>query len=231
MTSAGQITIVCTRKLDEPVIRQAEKDNITLISKDLLEITLKNPEILFPILVENNEPVIFTSQHAVNAFNNVVQKNKGISFHTDCFCIDGLTLKSVQEAGFQVLDTGKNGAELAERIILQNIQGVLHCSTSNRRDDLQYILENKGIHYRVLEVYDKKPIPEVFDSFDGVIFYSPSQVDVFLMNNMLKKNIPAFCIGHTTASHLISKGYDNVIVSPKSDTTHILQSVYSYFNK
>ncbi len=231
MGSAKQIKIVCTRKLDEHVIREADKGNIELISRDLLEITSKESESILLILLENSDPLIFTSGHAVSSFKSIVEKNQSFLIQTDCFCIEGQTSQAAKDAGFKVLGTGKNGQELAEKIIFEKTPSVLHCTTAHRRDELQIALEKAGMTYRVMEVYDKMPVPEIFEAFDGVIFYSPSQVDAFLMNNMLKKNIPAFCIGHTTATHLISKGYDNVIVAAQSDTAHILQCVYSYFNK
>jgi uroporphyrinogen-III synthase len=231
MGSAKQIKIVCTRKLDEQIVRKADKVNISLISRDLLEISSKNSVSLLPILLENSDPLIFTSGHAIRAFKSIVDKNQSFLIQTNCFCIEGQTSQAAIEAGFKVRGTGRTGQELAEKIILENIPSVLHCTTAHRRDELQTALEKAGMTYRVLEIYDKKPVPEIFEAFDGVIFYSPSQVDAFLMNNMLEKNIPAFCIGHTTESHLISKGYDNVIVAAQSDTAHILQCVYSYFNK
>lgn len=45
-------------------------------------------------------------------------------------------------------------------------------------------------------------MPKKVGNLDGVLFLSPSQIDAFFAVNTLPENVPAFCIGNTTARYL-----------------------------
>ena len=92
-------------------------------------------------------------------------------------------------------------------------------------------LGNAGIQIIACEVYQKKQLKKKVGQFDGVLFFSPSQFDAFIAANELKPDIPAFCIGRTTATHVAKFNHKNIIVSKQASEEAILKSVYNFFKK
>jgi uroporphyrinogen-III synthase len=223
--------VLCTRKLDDHWAEQALREGIELSSREYLRISLKKPEEIAGALEQNRAPFVFTSAYGVKAVAAFAEAYPNGLQIKDCFCIDGNTRTEAEAAGFKVLDSARDAKELAGRIIESGYRLVLHCSAANRRMELDETLAVGGVRSQYCEVYEKTLVPFKAGAIDGVVFYSPSQVDSFLALNELDKKTPAFCIGGTTARHLESKGHQHIHVAPQAATEHILQTLYQYFKQ
>ena len=224
--------IICTRhQLDDAFLSQALQHNIELHTQAFLKIKSKPVSFFKDAVASNTFPLVFTSVHAVHAIIALDATYPKILKNKACFCIEGNTQKHAQKDGYKILGSATDAALLADVIINSGAEGVLHCTTANRRKEMQEKLHAAHVKYTFCEVYNKTPLSKKVGYFDGVMFYSPSQVDAFKQANTLIENTPAFCIGKTTAKHLETLGHKNIVVAEQSDTTHILQSVYQYFKQ
>ncbi|MFN4082419.1 MAG: uroporphyrinogen-III synthase [Bacteroidia bacterium] len=222
----NRLKIICTRKLNQDLIELAKSSCIDLCCVEFLEVKPKDLNAFRTELYNNQNPLVFTSVHAVNAVKPLFNELKQI----DVFAIEGNTSYSSKQSGFNVLATAKNGTALANKIIESRIKTVLHCTTKTRRDELNLLLTAANITYKAIEVYDKNLITTLVESFDGVMFFSPSQVDAFLFQNKIEKKHPIFCIGETTAQHVKNLGYQNIHVSKQSTASELLNTVLNHYN-
>ncbi|NNE78452.1 MAG: uroporphyrinogen-III synthase, partial [Pricia sp.] len=94
----------------------------------------------------------------------------------------------------------KNAKKLAEYLVeyMGGLEVTYFCSNL-RLDDLPNILAENKIQVIEVEAYATKPAPvKIEDSIEGVLFFSPSTVESYLLKNSPDK--VAYCIGETTAT-------------------------------
>jgi uroporphyrinogen-III synthase len=223
----NKIHIVCTRKLSPEIVSQAGLNGIDIQGIDFLKIQPKSPDQFECKLLKNSSPLVFTSKYAVQA---VCDFTKQLS-HLPVWAIKGSTSAQLESAGLRVEGVAKDAYHLAQLIIQSGVQSVLHCTTHNRRVELKNALELSGVNYKYLEVYNKMANPKKIENYEGLVFFSPSQVDSFLALNELYAEIPVFCIGKTTANHLKALHYKNVIVAEESSEQNLLQTLLNFYIK
>lgn len=222
--------IVCTRILKVPEKQDAIAHGIAISDHDFLSFEYAENEELIDILKYSTAPFVFTSQHGVRAVKHIMDKYNLRPVNERCFCIEGETKQQAEQAGFHVTGEGGNSLELASVIISQGIPEVVFFCGNLRRDELKNRLKENNIAIRDVEVYHKTLIPlKVEEPFQGIMFYSPSQIDAFTFNNHLPDDIPAFCIGSTTGAHLQALGHRNIIVADQKNTTALLNKIYQYY--
>lgn len=171
-------------------------------------------------------PAVFTSAQALKAWAASAQP-AGYS----CYCISGKTQAKAEELGFKILGAANDGASLAQVIIAQKPKKVIHFCGNIIRNELKQALTLANIQVEEVVIYHKSPSPQKIEKFNGVLFFSPSQVDAFLQANELPAKTPAFCIGATTAAHVKKLGHANLIVSNKPEELALMQLVVQYFDK
>ena len=220
----SEFHMVCTRKLEEKYHIEAQHKHLIIHDYDFLDITyLPSDELEKGIEIIKPDALVFTSQHAVESVKNL--NNKNIA----CYTIEGKTTELAVEYGFFIKGKAKDSTALADVIKNQEEKNVVHCSSRDRMDILKTQLVKSGISYHFIEVYQKTLKPQKVGYFDGVAFYSPSQVEAFLEFNQLLPETPVFCIGKTTANAVKQKGHKKVLISEKSQTESLLETVYQYF--
>jgi uroporphyrinogen-III synthase len=225
-------TILSTKKLNAAIVTQGAEDGFNFIQYEFIKIT---PHINLAVAeaIGRSKPyLIFTSKQAVSAFS----KNK-ITFGLKLapkkvFCIEGETLRNVKQlTGVEVVGTAPNAAELAN-IILENdaIKEVSFICGNKRRDELPAILTQQQIIIHEIIVYATRLVnKKVTETFDAILFFSPSGVEGFLQANKLSKHTPCFCIGSTTAASLQIQGYNNIIIAANSSQQSMLTVLQQYF--
>lgn len=167
----------------------------------------------FPQQLEN---LIFTSKNAVQAFLNKVRLNKselandkklpppageGLGMRT--FCVGPKTEALLVKNGFSVAKSAQNAADLAD-FIAKNHKDAHFCffCGNKRRNELPQILKENQILFQEIEVYQTGLNAKKFEQkFDAVLFFSPSGVQSFTLQNDLKDTL-AVCIGKTTANEV-----------------------------
>jgi uroporphyrinogen-III synthase len=174
--------------------------------------------------------MVFTSQHGVGFMLQLIKDGTLKSDDKKCFAIQGTTSELLKETNFNVLGLAKDSESLADIIIDQKIQKVVHITTAWRLPIVEKKLKYNHIGYKALEVYNKVVLHCSVDAYDALVFSSPSHIDSFLLSNKLSENIPCFCIGSTTENYLIAKGHKHTIkaaIASKESLTEALIQFYS----
>jgi uroporphyrinogen-III synthase len=223
--------IICTRKITLENKLLVLKNNIFIEDYEILTIQHLCPDELLKALKNSSVKTIFTSMHAVEAVYSCLQKNNISASTIYCYAVEGRTSNLAIEYNFQIIETAKNGQSLAESIIKNNETSLVHFTTVDARKEMEDALSKHSIEYQKILVYEKTINPiSISKPFDGIMFFSPSQVDGFLMANKLGADVPAFCIGETTKNHLANYHHLNIQVAKSADELVLVNTVIDYFN-
>ncbi len=222
--------IICTKKIDAKFKRKAALDNLEIIDFDFLLIkSIINNEIA-TTLRDNKCPLVFTSANAVNAVLKNINTYQIDLIQKDCFVIDGKTAKIALEAQFNLVGLAPSGKALAKKIIKKKATYLLHCSTQMRRKELYEITVSNNILVNTLEVYQKKTIAHKIEkTYEGLMIFSPSQLDAFLLKNTIAIDLPIFCIGPTTSNYAKQLGYLNVQHPKEASINSTVEQVINFY--
>jgi len=208
-------TVLSTKMLSPSQKELFLNSGLGLVEYDALKIELLDVKI--PFTYSN---YIFTSKNAVKAFLN--QSNALDLSQYNAFCVGEKTKSFLEENGLNVLEMAENASELAETLVkkYQNESFLFLCG-NKRRDELPDTLTKNNVQYKELEVYHTHLNPKKFQcDFDGILFFSPSGIRSYLLENILGKST-LFCIGKTTATEA-KKHSENIIVANKPTVENVL---------
>lgn len=197
-------SVLSTRKLTDSQRNLLLNAGIGLVENDFISIV---PIEYTPEPLPEN--LIFTSQNTVEIFDRHYNGTRPLD--KNVFCVGEKTAALLSEKGFTVKETTHYGSELAQVILERyNDQEFLFFCGRKRNPDLPDTLLQHGIKFREKHIYDTLLTPLKIDRiFDGVLFFSPTGVRSYSMENDLSGSL-AFCIGTTTAAE--AKKYTSRIV-------------------
>jgi uroporphyrinogen-III synthase len=175
-----------------------------------------------------NANLIFTSANAVKAVEklSVVQEIR----RNPCFCVGEKTAALLDEVGFTVVEIADNAAQLAEIIKkgYMNESFTFFCGNL-RMETLPLSLKISGISFNEIEVYDTVLNPqEIKTDVDGILFFSPSGVQSYLLKNTINDEV-CFCIGETTAKALHKDL--NIIIANKPSVENVIIQCINYYKQ
>jgi len=164
--------------------------------------------------------LIFTSKNAVRAYLGQSPQLQGSKHKV--FCVGEKTKKLLEENGLKVVKMAENASELARFIEKQHKkEHFLFICGNRRREELPSILIKNNIRYDEIEVYQTELVPKKFNRpFDGILFFSPSGIKSYLLENKIEDNW-LFCIGHTTAQEA-KKYSDKLIIAKRPTVENVL---------
>lgn len=185
-------TILSTKILKPELISLFHSNQYKVLQHDFIHI---NPIALKIDLEVKN--IIITSKNALFALEKFNPKKFKI------FCVGFNTKKILESKGFIVLECAYNAKELSKIIIDKyNKLDFIYLCSSIRRDFLPDTLKNNAISYKEIIVYATTLTSiEIKDTIDIILFYSPSGVESYLLNNKITNEL-CYCIGETTANTL-----------------------------
>lgn len=172
------------------------KEGIRVKSEDFIKVSPNR--IPLPVLKKEIRNVVLTSQNAVEALLTRVSADE-LEFQ-NIYCVGRKTKRLIERRIGPVKHQEKNAKKLAEYLVeyLEGLEVTYFCSNL-RMDDLPDILSENNIKVNEVEAYTTKHAPtKVDESIAGVMFYSPSAVESYLLKNTPNKI--AYCIGETTAT-------------------------------
>jgi uroporphyrinogen-III synthase len=146
------------------------------------------------------------------------------------YCVGDKTAQFLEEKNVKVTVKANSAEELADEILLnKNIEELYFFCGNLRRNELPEMLTENNIKVNEIEVYTTnfKPV-KIKNTYDGVLFFSPSSVKSYLLKNTDTQSI-AFCIGNTTASEAIDD-FENVFVADEPTVENVIESVNLYFD-
>jgi uroporphyrinogen-III synthase len=149
-------------------------------------------------LKKEKRNVIITSQNAVEALlANVAPED--LKFE-NIYCVGRKTKRLIERRIGPVKHQEKNAEKLAGYLVeyMEGLEVTYFCSNL-RLDTLPVILAENNIKVDEIEAYKTRHAPaEVDNDIEGVMFYSPSTVESYMLKNDADK--VAYCIGETTAA-------------------------------
>lgn len=213
-------TILSSKKLSYSQKELLLNSGIGFVEYDAIEI-----EFLNVTIDQHIHNAIFTSKNAVKAV-----LNSGLAIQ-QCFCVGDNTKKLLQQGGIEVIETAQNARDLAEIIVRNYQQEKFHFICGNlRRDELPSILSQNKISLEEIIIYNTlKKSTKIDRVFDGILFFSPSGIESYTSENVIKESM-VFCIGNTTASEA-KKHTDNIIIANKPTVENVIVQAVKYFDK
>ncbi len=217
-------TVLSTKILTPSQKELFLNSGLGLVEYDALKIEFLNVKIP---LDHNN--YIFTSKNAVKAFLNQTKDLGTTKFNA--FCVGEKTKALLEENDLKVIEMSENASELAKNIVKrrQNETFVFLCG-NKRRGELPNVLTKNSVQYKELEVYHTHLNPKKFQrDFDGILFFSPSGIRSYLLENRIG-NSTLFCIGETTAAEA-QKHSNNIIIANKPTVENVLVQAINHFKR
>jgi len=172
------------------------KDAVRVKSEDFIKVS-PNRMSAFELKKEKRN-VILTSQNAVEALLKNVD-GADLKF-TNIYCVGRKTKRLIERHIGPVKHQEKYAEKLAQYLVefMEGLEVTYFCSNL-RLDTLPTLLAENSIKVDEIVAYQTKLAPrKVDDSIEGILFYSPSTVESYLLKNDANKI--AYCIGDTTAA-------------------------------
>jgi len=174
-----------------------------------------------------NDNLIFTSQ---NAAQRILENANVDHLKTkNVFCVGLKTKILLSEAGFNVVAYTGYASDLAEIIaLIYGHESYTFFSGNLRKETLPNALKEAGVQFNEIQVYETTLTPcKILEKLDGILFFSPSAVESYLKNNVIKKE-NCFCIGETTAEAL-DKITKNIIVADQPSVEEVIEDVINEY--
>ena len=228
----------------EELFSEKEKQIFSTKTLSLTQKSLLSPELgvsmsdfitirfnrLKPILVkEPIKNVVITSQNSVEALLHNFTRAE-LNFE-NIYCV-GRRTKRLIEKKIGKVTQAENSAESLAKYLLKNLkdQEITFFTGNKRREELPTILNDNGIIVNEVECYKTILTPrKIEEQVRAVLFYSPSGIESFLLQNKPENKI-AFCIGGTTAEEA-EKHFKEVVVAKIASVESVLNAVNSHFQK
>ncbi len=229
----NNIQILSTRLLEQELIEAAHEkaidiDVLSFIETEPIESVEVQQEI--EAVLNSAATVVFTSMNAVEAVQeNIVDEQPEWTI----YCI-GNTTKELVKKYFPLSvigATASSATELAELIIEQSVtdEVVFFCGDL-RRDELPALLKQHGIDVNEIIVYQTMLVPHrIQKDYLGILFFSPSSVESFFMNNKIGANTILFAIGNTTASTIRKHTPNKILVPDEPGKENLVEKMIEYF--
>ena len=176
------VPILSTKVLSPSQRETLENAYFSVIEADFIATKNQNFE-----LTEINSNLIFTSQNAAQS----------VLLHPKCqelksknvFCVGIKTKALLEENGFNVIVYVDYAADLAEIItLIYANESYTFFSGNLRKETLPKALKEAKIKFNEIQVYETSLTPKkVKEAVEAILFFSPSGVESFLMENKLKK--------------------------------------------
>ena len=220
-----QTSILSTKILSSEQRQAFIEADIDILEEDFIEIENNNFE-----LKNINDNLIFSSQNAVLSL--MEQPNWETLKTKSVFCVGIKTKELLEQNGFTVDVYLDYASELAEIITLIYANDSFTFFSGNlRKETLPEALKNQGIKFNEIEAYQTKLATFKLskeEKFDGILFFSPSGVESFLIDNKIKTET-CFCIGETTASAL-EKITKNIIIAENPTIEDVIEECINQYN-
>lgn len=210
-------SVLSTKILTPTQEEQLLHADIRFEAYNAIRIQLLDFEVHSPV-----ENAIITSQNAARA----ILRKKAIIENT--YCVGQKTKALLEEHQMAVIETGKNAADLAQKIIEKHHTKSFTFFCGNRKmETLPTLLEKHAIAIKEIEVYKTHLNPKTIKNhFNGILFFSPSAVASYMLKNTIE-NSTAFCIGTTTAAQ--AEHYTkNIAIAPLPTVEHVLAQVIKH---
>lgn len=209
----SELCILSTRLLAQPLIDKAMAHGIRVDAVPFIDISFTEAEILQaqiqPILTQS-ATVVFTSSNAVKS---VARFLNGAQPDWKIYCLSTATKDAVIGAfgEHSIVATANDGTDLAQLIVANAaINDVVFFCGNLRRNIIPDVLQQQGKTVTEILAYHTVVTPQIIhQTYNGVVFFSPSAVDSFFSVNTIPKETICYAIGKTTADSIKKRAPQN----------------------
>lgn len=220
----SKAVILSTKTLSDAQRQQLLAARFELFEEDFIAINKQEFD-----LKNLNENLIFTSQNAAQRILEL--ENVDHLKSKKVFCVGLKTKILLSEAGFNVVAYTGYAADLAAIIaLIYGHESYTFFSGNLRKETLPKALKEAGVLFNEIQVYETVLTPcKILEKLDGILFFSPSGVESYLKNNVIKKE-NCFCIGETTAEALEKNKIKNIIVADQPTIEDVIDDVIQEYH-
>jgi hydroxymethylbilane synthase len=218
-----QTTVYSTKTLTEGQ-RHLLNNKISVKSSDFIKVSVNR--IPKTILKSNLKNIIITSKNAVESLVTNFSPEE-LQFN-NIYCVGRRTKQLIEQKIGKVTHSENSAKKLAEYLVdyMEGTEIIYFCSDL-RLDDLPKILADNNITVNEVVAYNTVYASlKVDDSTESIMFYSPSTVQSYILQNKPKKI--AFCIGETTAEEA-KKHFKDVRVSKVPTVESVIELVNEHY--
>lgn len=214
------IKILSTKQLSWDQKSSLMHKNISLIEASMIKIDFLDFEIIQPF-----DALVITS---INAVKSLIKNKITLKEHQSVWCIGKKTRDFLEQNQLNVEVCFDYAKELNTYIKHNNNHCFLWLRGNLSTDDLTKDFDNR-INWTEMITYNTTLSPqEIEDKIDAIMFFSPSGVQSYLMNNKINHQI-CFCIGNTTANELIKLNIPNIIIAKQTSVESVIESIQQYY--
>ncbi len=180
-------------------------------------------------LAQQKVLVLFTSAQAVEAVKNCLPD---IVPDWQICCISGATRKAVISffGEDKILASANDALDLLQEMEPIAAQKIIFFCGNKRLDTLPENLIARGFQLTEIEVYETKlTAPKLQEDYDGILFFSPSGVESYLIENKIPKEAILFSIGKTTAKFLAKHTDNEIIIAAQPDKNILIQTLIEFY--
>jgi len=147
------------------------------------------------------------------------------------FCVGTTTKIRLIEFGLNVVECENSAKDLANKIIQKYSNKTFNYFCGKQRLNItENLFKKNNVNLFLSEVYEtKEASKKVEDNFEGVLFFSPSAVKSYALNNSFNSK-KCFSWGHTTAKE-IAKHTDNYFISKKPEIKSLILLLKKHIKK
>jgi len=244
--------ILSTRPLEAALLEQAAGrgiliDTLSFIATEpLVDETLQSR---IRDLAQHCLVAVFTSMNAVEAVASILGlQPDGVIPRWQIFSIGYATQQLVRQYWGErsLAGTAASASALADTILSKWKDGIreegikkatgmprevtFFCG-DQRREDLPEKLRGQGVGVNEVIVYNTIRTPhKVAQTYDGIVFFSPSAVHSFFLENSIPASTLLFAIGQTTADTIRTYTLNRTLLSGSPEKEALIQQVIDYYN-
>jgi uroporphyrinogen-III synthase len=231
----NKVHILSTRLVGEALVNEAAQNDIIIDEVSFIDtVEIKNAAIEQKLddLANQKIMVVFTSMNAVDTVAKYIPAKKT---SWKIFCLGNTTKKMVKKIFGEenICATADSAEQLAEKITgNSSVKNIVFFCGDRRRNELPDKLKNNGIAVEELIVYKTIETPRALSKqYDGILFFSPSAVQSFFLQNSITDTTQVFAIGATTANAAKLFTRQPVIISNKPGKENLVTLAIKHFSK
>lgn len=236
-------TILFTRSIDNTQKQKLATAGFEVIEHNFLTINaLPNATDIILKELPHFKNLVFTSQHAVRIFFDVLNKHQiALNNSIKIFSTSGETKNLLEKYGYSPTLSAHSAEPLAHLMLEKAhlTEGAHFICGNLSLPILPNILIENGVFLKKIVVYETEKHPLLLHAvrsdnlvtFDAVVFLSLSAADAFLLKNKLPDTTIVFTLGATTANYIKEKtGIKFIFTAEKPTIESLIQMIERVFN-
>ena len=222
----AKLNILSTRTLNSPQIEIFDANRFNLTAIDF--ITTSPIKFDIDTIKKSSKHWIISSKQTLK----LILEHFTLSFLTSIhfYCVGQKTAQTISDKGLNVIEIENSSQNLSQVIVEKyNSTSFSFLCGLQRREELPKSLKDNQISFSEFNLYDTTlNSHKIEDHLDAIIFYSPSGVKSYVVENTINLE-EIFCIGSTTAAEA-QKHSTNINIATEQTFESVLNYTKTHFS-